>query len=313
MRFRMSGCLWMQWLTITITEFRVGNGCIWSRVCSMNLWNFAVSKAPSMMSQWRTPSRDSVRSTKYLEHESSFSLCYAYLWYWSTYLFPQQKKAFLVAFIPCVAHAWPLYVVWWLTALSLTKTSCLGSNIPIQAANIDLFLTLCSSAIWESWNILLVTYSVQLVWLHTFFMLYPPFTKVLHVNVVDVTTDTPWFSSSSRHSSSKYTSGVLLIVFQRYCEYNLIKQVEKTGRDIRLLPAPGGKQEYVLKMKWKWEFFESLTCNWDDHMTFFLQTLFFFCFPSATGITCCGSMQLFGLWHHLLVIFSQQYSHHITF
>ena len=26
---------------------------------------------------------------------------------------------------------------------------------------------------------------------------------------------------------------------------------------------------------------------------------YFFCFPPATGITCCGGMCLFGLWHHL--------------
>ena len=92
MRFKMSGCLWMQQLSITITEFGAGNGCIWSRVHSMNLWNFSVSKEPSMMSQWRTPSsRDSAGSTEYLEHENSFSLCYAHLWYWSAYLCPQQK------------------------------------------------------------------------------------------------------------------------------------------------------------------------------------------------------------------------------
>ena len=206
---------------VTIVHYNhrvwVGNGCIWSRVHSMNLWNFSVLKEPSMISQWRTPSsRDSAGSTEYLENENSFSLCYTHLQYWSTYLFPQRKKAVLVAFVPCIAHAQPLYVVWWLTVLSSTKTSWLGSYIPIQAANIDLFSMLHSSGIRESWNILLVTYSAQLVWLCAFFMLYLPFTKVLHI--VDVAMDTPWFSSSSRHSSSKYTSGVLLIVFQRYCE-----------------------------------------------------------------------------------------------
>ena len=60
-------------------------------------------------------------------------------------------------------------------------------------------------------------------------MLYPPFTKVLPI--VATTTDT---SSSSRHSSSKYTPGVLLIVFQRSCEVKLTvtKQVEKIARYI---------------------------------------------------------------------------------
>ena len=31
---------------------------------------------------------------------------------------------------------------------------------------------------------------------------------------------------------------------------------------------------------------------------------YFFCFPPATGITCCGSMHLFGLWRHLSVMFN---------
>ena len=68
MRWRMSGCLWMQQLSMTMTELGTGNGCIWSRVRSMNFWNVAVSNAPSIMSQWRTPcSRDNAGRVKYLE------------------------------------------------------------------------------------------------------------------------------------------------------------------------------------------------------------------------------------------------------
>ena len=68
MRFVISGLLWIQQLSITITEFGEGKGCIQSRVLSMNLWNVVVSKAPSMMSQWSTPSSsDSAGSTEYLK------------------------------------------------------------------------------------------------------------------------------------------------------------------------------------------------------------------------------------------------------
>ena len=55
-----------------------------------------------------------------------------------------------------------------------------------------------------------IRYTCTKIQLHTFFMLYPPFTKVLHI--VDIATDTPCLSSSSRHSLSKYTSSVLFSV-----------------------------------------------------------------------------------------------------
>ena len=68
------------------------------------------------------------------------------------YLFPWQKKVILVALILCIAHAQPLYVEWWSTALSSMKMSWFGSYIPIQVVNMECFSTLCSSAVWESWS-----------------------------------------------------------------------------------------------------------------------------------------------------------------
>jgi hypothetical protein len=66
-----------------------------------------VSKAPSMMSQWRIPSsKDSAGNTEYLEWKlvrSNYTSSKLVL----THLLPRQKKAFLVAFQPHKAQARP--------------------------------------------------------------------------------------------------------------------------------------------------------------------------------------------------------------
>ena len=84
---------------------------------------------------------------------NSIALVICITWYQYVYLFPQQKKVFLVPFIPCIAHAWPLYVIWQSTALLSMKMSCFGSYVPIWVVNMDCFSTLHSSAVWESWSI----------------------------------------------------------------------------------------------------------------------------------------------------------------
>ena len=51
-------------------------------------------------------------------------------------------------------------------------------------------------------------------------------------------------------------------------------------------PLRENKNINVLRIKWKLNHSQWVTCNWDDHMTFFLQTLFFLFSPSN--------------WHNLL-------------
>ena len=53
---RMSGCLWIAQLSMTITEFGSGNGFMCSRRRSMNCLNVAVQNDPSTMSQCKMPS-----------------------------------------------------------------------------------------------------------------------------------------------------------------------------------------------------------------------------------------------------------------
>ena len=52
----MSGCLWIRQLSITITEFGAGNGCMLSRSPLINVVKDSMQKEPSTMLQCKNPS-----------------------------------------------------------------------------------------------------------------------------------------------------------------------------------------------------------------------------------------------------------------
>ena len=67
----MSGCLWILQLSITITEFRAGYGCMLSSKHSTNWVKVSVQNDPSTISQCRMPSKsESVgRTEKLHDHQ----------------------------------------------------------------------------------------------------------------------------------------------------------------------------------------------------------------------------------------------------
>jgi hypothetical protein len=124
MRSTISGCLWMQQLSITISELGAGKCSICSNRRSMKMRNCEVSKAPSRISTWKMPSvSESASRTENLISELIFSQTCSN----PTYRWPRQKNTFRTAFLSFSAHARPRYDVRRSTAFLSTKTSGSGS------------------------------------------------------------------------------------------------------------------------------------------------------------------------------------------
>ena len=70
----ISGCFWMQQLSIMIMELGAGNGCIWLSTHLTKHWNDSVQNKPSTISQWIMPSLYKIAGrTENLEMESETS------------------------------------------------------------------------------------------------------------------------------------------------------------------------------------------------------------------------------------------------
>lgn len=71
-RSKISGRLWMRALSITMTEFGRGKGCIWSSRCETNSWNRDAVKDPSTILAKMIPSRLNAGSNEYLTNQINY-------------------------------------------------------------------------------------------------------------------------------------------------------------------------------------------------------------------------------------------------
>ena len=181
------------------------------------------------MSQWRTPSSRewkaawAVRNT--LNEMSKWVLMISGFARPDLLILPQQKKGFPGSLsttygpspstVSCAAINGTLVhkdkLIWLISSYASCKI-CLFLNTSLDCSARELFCML-----------VLPPCDQELI-LHTFFILYPPFLSVLQI--VDMDTDTPCFSWSSNHNSSRFKSGVLPTVLKRcfMTEVNVAKQ-----------------------------------------------------------------------------------------
>ena len=120
---KISGCLCIEQLSITITEFRAGYGCMKSSNSLMKSRKVAELNEPSTIFMCMMPScKEMAGRTENLEERNRSVYIKKYL---AIHLpCPWTKKALRWALVPQIDHTLPWYEVRRSTELSLTKTSC---------------------------------------------------------------------------------------------------------------------------------------------------------------------------------------------
>ena len=160
------------------------------------------------MSQWRTPSsRDRAGSTKYLKQ-----YCLSYMLYMISICvpFPSTEKGFPGGFHPMYSPCMTSVCHMMINCTFINENELVWLVCSYTSCKCGLLLHALFKCCVRKLKCLSVSDIHSWLVLHTFVMVKLPFTNVLHI--VNVPTSTPCFSISSSHSSSKYTSSVLLRV-----------------------------------------------------------------------------------------------------
>ena len=160
------------------------------------------------MSQWRTLSlKDSAGSTKYLQWEDCFSF-HSIFMKLTCLPFPSTKELFPPCFHPMYRPCPSSVCCMMINGTFVNKNKLVWLICSNPSCKYGSLLGTSFKGCVGELKVWFVRYTCTIGLVTCLFMLYPPFTKVLHI--VDVAADTLCISSSSRHSSSKYTSSVLL-------------------------------------------------------------------------------------------------------